>query len=68
MPELIIHQEVHVGGVDRPPPAGDVRAALRNRLLGWAAAGSSPADTGAAALGGGGAVGGAGKKTPNWMA
>ena len=23
-----VHQEVHVGGIDRPPPAQDVRAVL----------------------------------------
>jgi hypothetical protein len=30
MLELIIHQEVHVGGIDGPPPASDVRAVIEN--------------------------------------
>jgi hypothetical protein len=34
MLELIIHQEVHVGGVDRPPPASDVRAVLEKQAVG----------------------------------
>ena len=41
---------------------------LRIRLLGWAGAGSGAAGARSATLGGGGAAGGAGKETPNWMA
>jgi hypothetical protein len=30
MLELVIHQEVQVGGVEGPPPASDVRAVVEN--------------------------------------
>ena len=35
--ELILDQEVQVGGVDRPPPARDLRAVVENQAvgLGW---------------------------------
>ena len=34
MLQLIIHQEVHVGGIDGPPPATDVRAVVENQAVG----------------------------------
>ena len=56
-----------VASIDHHLPVTCVPS-LRNRLLGWAGAGSGAASAGSAALGGGGAVAGAGKETPNWMA
>ena len=34
MLELIVYQEVHLGGVDGPPPASDVRAVVENQAVG----------------------------------